>query len=195
MAIQRGLARVEYWRNWNGYTHEPRAGNEKALWHFYTPVAKRHGTLSGQRCKRVLAAGRRTQPRHRKIVREIGLNPLCRHGSLCTLAFLAVTSSGNKELAAVASHTSAATTVAALIKNQNLQSIHSVSAGGTDFFLNQWQFHFAPNPFSIIFAAHSKKGPVAQLNRAFDYGSKGFRFESWRGHKKSFTFVKLFLLI
>jgi hypothetical protein len=31
-----------------------------------------------------------------------------------------------------------------------------------------------------IFAAHSRKnnGPVAQLNRAFDYGSKGFRFES-----------------
>lgn len=23
-----------------------------------------------------------------------------------------------------------------------------------------------------------EKGPVAQLNRAFDYGSKGFRFES-----------------
>gem|GEM_PF-6118876 len=26
-------------------------------------------------------------------------------------------------------------------------------------------------------------GPVAQLNRAFDYGSKGFWFESRRGHK------------
>jgi hypothetical protein len=32
------------------------------------------------------------------------------------------------------------------------------------------------NPF--IFAAHQNNGPVAQLNRAFDYGSKGFRFES-----------------
>ena len=28
-------------------------------------------------------------------------------------------------------------------------------------------------------------GRVAQLNRAFDYGSKGCRFESCRGHKKS----------
>ena len=27
-------------------------------------------------------------------------------------------------------------------------------------------------------------GPLAQLNRAFDYGSKGYRFESCRGHKK-----------
>lgn len=32
------------------------------------------------------------------------------------------------------------------------------------------------NPF--IFAPHQTNGPVAQLNRAFDYGSKGFRFES-----------------
>ena len=28
-------------------------------------------------------------------------------------------------------------------------------------------------------------GCVAQLNRASDYGSEGFRFESWRGHWKS----------
>ena len=28
------------------------------------------------------------------------------------------------------------------------------------------------------------KGPVAQLNRASDYGSEGYRFESCRGHKK-----------
>ena len=27
-------------------------------------------------------------------------------------------------------------------------------------------------------------GPLAQLNRAFDYGSKGYRFESCRGHKE-----------
>ena len=27
-------------------------------------------------------------------------------------------------------------------------------------------------------------GPLAQLNRAFDYGSKGCRFESCRGHKE-----------
>ena len=32
----------------------------------------------------------------------------------------------------------------------------------------------------LIFATHSKNinGPVAQLNRASDYGSEGFRFES-----------------
>jgi hypothetical protein len=30
-----------------------------------------------------------------------------------------------------------------------------------------------PVPCSIVLT-----GPVAQLNRAFDYGSKGFRFES-----------------
>lgn len=29
-----------------------------------------------------------------------------------------------------------------------------------------------------IFAIQFKNGLVAQLNRAFDYGSKGFRFES-----------------
>ena len=27
-------------------------------------------------------------------------------------------------------------------------------------------------------------GRVAQLNRAFDYGSKGYRFESYRSHKE-----------
>ncbi len=27
-----------------------------------------------------------------------------------------------------------------------------------------------------------KKGFVAQLNRASDYGSEGYRFESYRGH-------------
>ena len=27
-----------------------------------------------------------------------------------------------------------------------------------------------------------KNGPLAQLNRAFDYGSKGYRFESCRDH-------------
>ena len=50
---------------------------------------------------------------------------------------------------------------------------------------------FAPTLFSAIFAARyssvvatasetklEAKGPVAQLNRASDYGSEGFRFES-----------------
>ena len=30
-----------------------------------------------------------------------------------------------------------------------------------------------------------RDGPVAQLNRASDYGSEGFRFESWRGHTEN----------
>ena len=36
----------------------------------------------------------------------------------------------------------------------------------------------------INFAVAIEKGSVAQLNRAFDYGSKGYRFESCRGHKE-----------
>ena len=30
---------------------------------------------------------------------------------------------------------------------------------------------------------NNKNGLVAQLNRASDYGSEGYRFESCRGHK------------
>ena len=37
---------------------------------------------------------------------------------------------------------------------------------------------------SVFLHAFLKHGPLAQLNRAFDYGSKGCRFESCRGHKK-----------
>ena len=33
-------------------------------------------------------------------------------------------------------------------------------------------------------ALKTKNGPLAQLNRAFDYGSKGYRFESCRDHLK-----------
>ena len=32
--------------------------------------------------------------------------------------------------------------------------------------------------------AIKKNGPVAQLNRASDYGSEGYRFESCRGHSR-----------
>ena len=35
---------------------------------------------------------------------------------------------------------------------------------------------------SIFAALKKKNGPLAQLNRAFDYGSKGYRFESCRDH-------------
>ena len=42
------------------------------------------------------------------------------------------------------------------------------------------------------------EGSVAQLNRASDYGSEGYRFESCRSHKygkneQSFTLVRSFL--
>ena len=38
-----------------------------------------------------------------------------------------------------------------------------------------------------IFRESSRKvnGSVAQLNRASDYGSEGYRFESCRGHKEA----------
>ena len=42
----------------------------------------------------------------------------------------------------------------------------------------------------VFLHAHLKQGPLAQLNRAFDYGSKGCRFESCRGHKqKTLIFI------
>ena len=45
---------------------------------------------------------------------------------------------------------------------------------------------------SVFLHAFLKHGPLAQLNRAFDYGSKGCRFESCRGHKiKRSIFFKL----
>ena len=34
-----------------------------------------------------------------------------------------------------------------------------------------------------VYICTLKRGPVAQLNRAFDYGSEGYRFESCRGHQ------------
>ncbi len=41
-------------------------------------------------------------------------------------------------------------------------------------------------PKKILLLLHSQNGnngSLAQLNRAFDYGSKGYRFESYRSHK------------
>ena len=43
-----------------------------------------------------------------------------------------------------------------------------------------------------IFASLFRKGPVAQLNRAPDYGSGGCRFESCRGHKLSPRIINYF---
>ena len=36
----------------------------------------------------------------------------------------------------------------------------------------------------LCIAIEKNNGSIAQLNRAFDYGSKGYRFESCRDHKK-----------
>ena len=46
----------------------------------------------------------------------------------------------------------------------------------------------------IIFAVAKAKGPVAQLNRASDYGSEGYRFESCRGHSKKEMCEHLFFV-
>ncbi len=35
--------------------------------------------------------------------------------------------------------------------------------------------------------ANEQNGSLAQLNRASDYGSEGYRFESCRSHKRSAT--------
>ena len=43
----------------------------------------------------------------------------------------------------------------------------------------------ASSKISSTFATQKRKhGPLAQLNRAFDYGSKGYRFESCRDHDR-----------
>ncbi len=46
--------------------------------------------------------------------------------------------------------------------------------------------------FFIIFA---QNGFVAQLNRASDYGSEGYRFESYRGHLIKAFFIEGFFNI
>jgi hypothetical protein len=83
------------------------------------------------------------------------------------------------------------------------QSVY-LSPGSTEtqilvHFFNFYLFLFGANYKSVYFCRpfrgnksdrftrKGKKGPVAQLNRAFDYGSKGFWFESRRGHERSFT--------
>ena len=50
-------------------------------------------------------------------------------------------------------------------------------------FLKKFEKTLADYENSSNFAAQkTKNGPLAQLNRAFDYGSKGYRFESCRDH-------------
>src|SRR5690606_39442096 len=60
--------------------------------------------------------------------------------------------------------------------------------------LTRWQFRPADGlPTAgcrlrlrgVVSGRHTvPKAPVAQLDRALDYGSRGFRFESWRAHWK-----------
>ncbi len=41
------------------------------------------------------------------------------------------------------------------------------------------------NFYGLYLQPQKQQGYVAQLNRASDYGSEGYRFESCRGHKKT----------
>ena len=50
---------------------------------------------------------------------------------------------------------------------------------------------FADLIIMLIFAL-TKKGLVAQLNSALDYGSRGYWFESSRGHKKLIIMMGFF---
>ena len=49
----------------------------------------------------------------------------------------------------------------------------------------------------LCIAIEKQHGSIAQLNRAFDYGSKGYRFESYWSHSKQETnkCLSLFLFI
>ena len=49
-----------------------------------------------------------------------------------------------------------------------------------------------PHPDIIIFVPSEQHAPIAQLDRAFDYESKGHRFEScWVHHKPPTSFALL----
>ena len=68
-------------------------------------------------------------------------------------------------------------------------------------FLEKYGKYFCSNKKMCTFALHLQKdGPVAQLNRASDYGSEGYRFESCRDHIKesqicdSFFFLCVYCL-
>src|ERR1044072_387833 len=88
VAVQGSLAGVEDRGDRNGGTHESRPGAEKALWHLYPSVAKRHGAFPGQRFPRVLAESRRKKRQYRQCLRPTGVDPLCCHGSFCAVEVL-----------------------------------------------------------------------------------------------------------
>ena len=45
-------------------------------------------------------------------------------------------------------------------------------------------------PFGDSVEPRGKTGPVVQLNRISDFGSEGYRFESFRGHKVKKPFAQ-----
>ena len=47
----------------------------------------------------------------------------------------------------------------------------------------------------LCIAIEKQHGSIAQLNRAFDYGSKGYRFESYWSHSKQKTAIAVFFCI
>ena len=54
-----------------------------------------------------------------------------------------------------------------------------------NFFEKKFAKSLASSKNSSNFAPLKRNnGPLAQLNRAFDYGSKGYRFESCRDHNR-----------
>ena len=50
---------------------------------------------------------------------------------------------------------------------------------------NAWSIRIL---FLLLHSQNGNNGSLAQLNRAFDYGSKGYRFESYRSHKRTSAF-------
>ena len=60
-----------------------------------------------------------------------------------------------------------------------------------DFFLEDWYRIL----FLCIFAVTISNGPLAQLNRVFDYGSKGCRFESCMGHRLKIKHLQAILQV
>ena len=58
------------------------------------------------------------------------------------------------------------------------------------FSLKMIRKNFAVLENMRTFASHLRNGPVAQLNRASDYGSEGYRFESCRDHKLGYQLLR-----
>ena len=50
------------------------------------------------------------------------------------------------------------------------------------------------NFYGLYLQPQKQQGYVAQLNRASDYGSEGYRFESCRGHKKTGNYLSGFFI-